>query len=210
MLINNTNIMNKQKFFVLTILTIFCIGMTLGCATASHTYHKGGYTFTVSDKYYKNIQSAKKGDYSGDVSFKVKTNKYKTVKVPKYKNKKVTKYKWKYKTVTTCYDYYDGYGNLINYKNGKSISKDLKNGWKYYSSYTTNSKYGKDGKKVSYHCKLKKKVKYKTTKKVKSGYKKVKVPVYALGGVARGPAVKFYAIGHGVNQIANDGTYYYL
>lgn len=164
----------NNKTLLIFILTIFCIGMTMGSATASHTYHKGGYTFTVSDNQYKKIQEVKKGNFK-DVNYYIKTKHTKTVKVPKYKNKKVTKYKWKHKKVV--YEYITWYpykgvkvSNLKDYYN---------NGWKKYSSGSNTLKNNKKYGAYNYVL-LKKKVPYTTTVKVKNGYKNVRCPVYAL------------------------------
>lgn len=74
--------MNKKTMLIIIILAIFCVGMTLGSVSASHTYKRGGYTFKVSDKTYSKIKEAKKNK-DGLVPFKVKTNKHQTIKVPK-------------------------------------------------------------------------------------------------------------------------------
>ena len=168
-----------DKRFVIIFLIFFITGMTLGCVSASHTYTKGKYSFTVSDGQYNKIKSVKKNN-KGSVNYKIKTKYTVKAKVPTYKNKKVTKYKWKYKSVWTCSDYFDKYGNWLQYKDRTSISKYLNSGWKYHSSYVVKAKYGSDGSISKYHVKLKKKVPYTTTKKVKSGYKTVKMPVYAV------------------------------
>ncbi len=164
--------MNKEKLVVLSILAIFCVGMTMGSAVAGHTYHEGDYTFTLSNTQYKQIKNHK-------VHYVyVKTSSYKTIKVPKYKTKKVTKYKWKYKTVKT--EAFKPY----TYKTVKlnSLGKYYKNGWKKhstgYKSYKNQKKY------LGYnYVVLKKKVSYKVNKKVKVGTKNIKVPVEAMVGI---------------------------
>lgn len=164
--------MNKKKIVVLVVLTIFCVGMIMGSASASHTFKIGKYKGKISDKKYKQLKTAnKKGKYKRIV---VKTGKYKTHKIAKYKKKKVTKYKWKYKKVlsfksvtssdwtdTTYYDY--------------DLDKYFDAGWDIYGWTDTESD---DGRIFKSYAKLKKKVKYTTTKKVKIGTKKVKAPVY--------------------------------
>lgn len=53
--------MNKKKLIILIlIITIFTIAMTLSPATASHTFKKGKYKVTVSDKTYKKIKNGQK------------------------------------------------------------------------------------------------------------------------------------------------------
>ena len=48
--------MDNKKILVLIILSIFCVGMVMGAASASHTFKKGKYKCTVSDKQYKKIK----------------------------------------------------------------------------------------------------------------------------------------------------------
>lgn len=90
--------MNKRKLLILAILAIFCVGMVMGAASASHTYHKKGFKFKVSNSQYKKIKYVKKHSHASPskmakhkVFFKVKTNKvyvyksgYKTVRKPVY------------------------------------------------------------------------------------------------------------------------------
>ena len=117
--------MDKKKMLVLIILCIFCIGMVMGSASASHTYKKGKYKFKVSDNQYKKIQNVKKHKYDKDydgVNFQVKTGKTvkKTVKKTNYKKKKVYYRSWESKT----YNIHKR-ANLKNYYN---------NGWKKVKS----------------------------------------------------------------------------
>lgn len=141
--------------------------MTMGSIAAGHTYHKGKYSFTISDSQYKKIKHCKETGEPMD-GMVIKTKYKKTVKVPKYKNKKVTKYKWKYKKVKVW-----RYDNIWgDYKSYKLPSKYRS--WKYVGDDTKESSNGQYS--YGYHI-FKKKVKYKTTKKVKSGFKKVKLPI---------------------------------
>lgn len=107
--------MNYRRIAIVLVLLIFVVGMTMGAASASHTYHKKGYKFTVSNSQYKKIKYVKKHKYDSPkkmskhkVFFKVKTNKF-------YKNKRV------YATIEThrsgcyyvTYDFYvNGYGYI--------------------------------------------------------------------------------------------------
>ena len=116
-----TILADKKKAIVILVLIIFCTGMTMGCVCAGHTYHKKGYTFTVSDNQYKKIQYVKKHKYDSPnkmknhkVWFKVKTGKYKTVKVGSKKVKKpiyasIETHKGDYYYVTDDF-YVNGYG----------------------------------------------------------------------------------------------------
>ncbi|WP_296866353.1 hypothetical protein [uncultured Methanobrevibacter sp.] len=166
--------MNKKLLILFLVFFIVC--MTIGSVSASHTYHKGKYSFTVSDSQYKKIKHCKNtGEPMNGMVIKTKYKK--TVKVPKYKNKKVTKTKWKSKKMLVWKDYYDGYGNWLKGKSCGNPGKYLNHGWKYKSSVTKTGKYGHDGNVVKYYNIFKKKVKYKTTKKVQTGYKKVKLPI---------------------------------
>ena len=160
--------MDKKKILIILVLSIFVVGMVMGAASASHTFKKGKYKVTVSDKTYKQI---KKGDKV--VVKKVGTKK---VKVQKYKTKKVTKYKWKYKNVVTFKtvynsDFSDCTYHDYNYKHNQYV----KNGWTYYGYKITKSANGRTVKTID---KFKKKVKVTETKKVKNGYKTVKKPLY--------------------------------
>ena len=84
--------MNRKKILVLSILVIFCIGMTLGATSASHTFKIGKYKGTISDKQYNKLQTAKKKGKEKLVYGKSKQ--YKTYKIPKFdKNGKKIGYK---------------------------------------------------------------------------------------------------------------------
>ena len=159
----------NRKWLVL-FLAFFIVGMTMGCVSASHTYHKGKYSFTVSDSQYKKIQHCKNTGEPMD-GMVIKTKYKKTVKVPKYKNKKVIKTKWKHKYVLTDKSYYKN--GKYHSKHYNTVDKYYKKGWKF-DSYASekNSKGGYND-----YAYVKKKVKYTTTKKVKTGYKKVKLPI---------------------------------
>lgn len=49
--------MNKK--LLILFLVFFIVGMAMGSVSASHTYHKGKYSFTVSDSQYKKIKHCK-------------------------------------------------------------------------------------------------------------------------------------------------------
>lgn len=157
--------MNKKLLVIF--LALFIVGMTMGCISASHTYHKGKYSFTVSDSQYKKIKHCKETGEPMD-GMVIKTKYKKTVKVPKYKNKKVTKHKWKYKKVKV-WRYDNVWGDYKSYKLPSKYRS-----WKYVGDKTKTSSNGQYS--YGYHV-FKKKVSYKTTKKVQSGYKKVKLPI---------------------------------
>ena len=169
----------NNKRIIFFILIIFIVGMLCGGVSASHTYHKGKYTFKVTDKQYDRIQYVKKHKHDEnlkkDASFKIKLKKKVTVKIPVYKNKKVKKTKWQYKYIKT-YHYNQ---NNYDYRTYSIPLKYYKSPWKYDGGYHTTY----DGFAI-----FKKKVKYYDTVKVKSGYKKVKMNVYAI--------VSTYAGGH--------------
>lgn len=162
--------MNKEKLTVLIILIIFSVGMTMGSLTATHTYHEGKYTFTLSNEDYSNLKNHKLKHTT------VKTNNYKTINVPKYKNKKVNKYKWKSETVKAWDDIYKFIDNdtvsVMHYE--YRIPSKYTSGWKFVDEYSKV----KNNKETGYYI-FKKKVKYTTTKKVKDGYKKEKFPINA-------------------------------
>jgi hypothetical protein len=158
--------MNK-KLIVVFVLLIFCTGMLLGSAAASHTYTRGGYSFTVSDSQYKKIQNVKNGK-SDSIEMYIKTKHKKTIKIQKYKNKKVTKTKWVKNYVKVWeHNYVRG-----TYKTYKVPSKY--NSWTYAGTYSKSTSTSDIGYKV-----FKKKVKYTTTVKVRNGYRNINAPVYA-------------------------------
>jgi hypothetical protein len=142
--------------------------MIMGAASASHTFKKGKYKVTVSDKTYNDLKKGKT-----TVVKKVGT---KIIKKPKYKTKKVTKTKWTYKRVLmskdvwssdwsdyTSYDYHYRYDYFTNH------------GWKWYGTKSVDSN---NGHVYKCYYKFKKKVKVTEKKKVKTGYKTIKKPVY--------------------------------
>ena len=110
--------MNNKRAIILLILSIFVIGMVMGAASASHTFKKGKYKCTVSDKEYKKI---KKGY---EVTKKVGT-------------KKVTK--WTTKKMKTYESWVDKNGVLYKSKSWNPYAKwgynikYVKSVWKYYS-----------------------------------------------------------------------------
>ena len=112
--------MNSKRLLVLLILAIFCVGMVMGCASASHTFHKGKYKITVSNKQYKKL---KKIDGYG-ISKKVGTKKTK---------------KWVTKKVKTYESWVDSDGYLYKskswdpYKKLGYKAKYVKSVWRYYS-----------------------------------------------------------------------------
>ena len=96
--------MNSKRLLVLLILAIFCVGMVMGCASASHTFHKGKYKVTVSDKTYNKIKKGKK----------ILIKKVGTKKVKKWKTKKM-------KTFETWLD--SAHSQILSvYCNGSSAS----------------------------------------------------------------------------------------
>lgn len=180
--------MDKEKITVIIILTIFCIGMTMGFAAAGHTYKKSKWSATVSDNQYSKIQHIKKNGLNSEElassklpNFKVKTKQKYSYKNPVYKNKKVTKYKWQTKTVKAWDDNYEFVDNdTVRVEHYEYRIPSKYNDWKFVKEYSKSS----DQKESGYYV-FKKKVKYTTTKKVKSGYETVKVPVYAKFGTSK-------------------------
>lgn len=71
--------MNYKKIILLLILTIFITGMIIGATSASHTFKKGKYKVTISDKKYNKLKKNFK-DYHKKVGTK-KTKKWVTKKV---------------------------------------------------------------------------------------------------------------------------------
>ena len=108
----------KKKMVLLIVLSIFIVGMVMGAASASHTFKKGKYKCTVSNKEYNKI---KKGI---EVTKKVGT-------------KKVTK--WKTKKMKTYESWVDSNGVLYKSKSWNPYKKFgynaryVKSVWRYYS-----------------------------------------------------------------------------
>ena len=177
--INMGLIIMKRKLLLLTLLSIFILGMILTPVTASHTIKVGKYKVKISDNKYAQLKKVYHGKAAVNFqSYHIKTKYHKKIKVPIYKNKKINKYKWKYTTILRSKAvYYNKNSNYTNYdyENTANKYKD----WDMYGSYDINNDYNW-GWISKHYWKLKKKVKYgTTTKKVKSGrYKTIKKPIY--------------------------------
>ena len=100
--------MNLKKLVIITLISLFALGVLCGTASASHTFHKGKYKLTVTDKQYKKLKTIDRYEVFKKVGYKTKTiYKYKCVKVARikiYKDKKFSIKKYadpykKYKTV---------------------------------------------------------------------------------------------------------------
>ena len=110
--------MKYKKMIIILVLLIFTVGMIMGAASAGHTFKKGKYKCTVSNKEYNKI---KKG---WEVTKKVGT-------------KKVTK--WKTKKMKTYESWCDSDGLIYKskywnpYKKFGYNAKYVKSVWKYYS-----------------------------------------------------------------------------
>ena len=139
--------MNMKKLLIISIIAIFMIGIMAGSVDAAHTFHKGKYKLTVTNKQYKKLTNGIADGY--EVSKKVgfrwkKVYKYKTVKVGKIRS------------------YYNNRDKLLgskviknNYKKGKVIYQTSKFGKKHY----TNTGYYQDWifyKKIRYYKGVKK------------------------------------------------------
>ena len=100
--------MNFKKIVILTLISLFAIGVLAGSVSASHTFKKGSYKMTVTDKQYKKLKTVDYYEVFKKVGYKTKTvYKYKWVKVSRvkiYKDNKCSVKKYadpykKYKTV---------------------------------------------------------------------------------------------------------------
>ena len=128
--------MNKKRMIILIILCIFTVGMIMGAASASHTFHKGKYKLTVSNNQYKKLK--KTDQYM--VSKKVGT---------------VKKTKWVTKKMKIYETWLDSNGNLI-----KSKSWNPYNKFGYKAKYVKSiTKYYVDGEITWGYYKVPKKVK---------------------------------------------------
>jgi len=158
--------MTHKKMIIITILTIFIIGMCLSPVTASHTFKVGKYKATVSDKQYKKLKKVSKNE---DDYYSVSVKTKNTYKVKKYKYKTVTKKKWKYKTVLdnkfVYYSASDGGG--CDYYDYHTMSKYTKKGWTWYGSYYKDYNYDDGSSVTKYFYKFKKKVPVKVKVKTK-------------------------------------------
>ena len=121
--------MNKKKLLVIAILCIFCVGMAIGSASASHTFHKGKYKITVSDNQYKKLKKIDGYGVSKKVGT-VKKTKWVTKKVKTYEtwiNSKGVLYK------TKSWNPYAKLGYKAKYV--KSVTKYYSDGditWSYF------------------------------------------------------------------------------
>lgn len=129
--------MQHKKFMIILILLIFTTGMIMGTASASHTYKKGKYKCTISNKEY----------------YQMKQGKVITKKVG-------YKYKWKTKKMKTYESWYDSNGNLYKskswspYKKWGYNIKYIKSVWRYYDDGSICWEYYKVGKKVKAYMHL--------------------------------------------------------
>lgn len=152
--------MTHKKMIIITILTIFIIGMCLSPVTASHTFQVGKYKATVSDKQYKKLKKASKNE---DDYYSVSVKTKNTYKFKKYKYKTITKKKWKYKKVLEYKDVWSSdWSDYTTYE--YNVNKYWKNGWTWYGSTTTDEDNGHVHK---YFSKFKKKVPVKVKVKTK-------------------------------------------
>ena len=112
----------KKKILLLIILSIFIVGMVMGAASASHTFKKGKYKITISNKEYNLIKKDKRYTHTHKW-----TGKYKKVKT------------WKTKKMKTYESWIDSDGYLYKskswdpYKKFGYNAKYVKSVWKYYS-----------------------------------------------------------------------------
>ncbi len=113
--------MKFKRMVLLLVLLVFISGMLLAPASASHTFKKGKYKVTISNKEYNIIKKDK------HITHTIKwTGKY----------KKVTT--WKTKKMKTYESWIDSNGNLYKskywdpYKKFGYKAKYVKSVWKYY------------------------------------------------------------------------------
>lgn len=82
--------MNMKKIALITLIAIFAVGILCGAAEASHTFKKGGYKMTVSNKQYnkmKKINDARAYSVTKKVGTKIKkVYQYKTVKTETFRS----------------------------------------------------------------------------------------------------------------------------
>lgn len=82
--------MKLKKIIIITLITLFALGILCGAAEASHTFKKGGYKMKVTDKQYNKLK--KSSPYSGyhiqkKVGTKTKnTYNYKTVRTETFRS----------------------------------------------------------------------------------------------------------------------------
>lgn len=50
--------MNFKKIIIITLISLFAIGIMMSAAEASHTFKKGGYKMKVTDKQYKKLKKS--------------------------------------------------------------------------------------------------------------------------------------------------------
>lgn len=121
--------MNKKKILIIAVLCIFCVGMVMGPVSASHTFYKGKYKITVSNKQYKKLKKVDGYAVSKKVGT-VKKTVWVTKKVKTYEswiNSKGELYKSK------SWNPYEKVG--YNAKYVKSVTKHYSDGditWDYF------------------------------------------------------------------------------
>ena len=76
----------KRKILLITLLSIFVLGICINGVAASHTFKAGKYKIKITDKQYKKLKKATHGSYYGVTK---KTGKYYTVKTGSKKGKKI-------------------------------------------------------------------------------------------------------------------------
>ena len=132
--------MNIKKIMIITLISLFALGILCGTASATHTFHKGKYKMTVTDKQYQKLKTVdyyevfKKVGYKKKVTYGTKTVKlgyikghynkkgkllYNTVK--KYRNGKSTSFKIGQRKYNR-----NGYTVKITYYGTKKVKKVTK------------------------------------------------------------------------------------
>ena len=132
--------MKREKWIILLVLCIFIIGISVGSATASHTFKASGCKYKMSTKTYNKMKhNAKKEADKMSKTLGHKTSAYdsKFVKATKYKK------------------VYIASNGKLNKKYVKKTIKMAKKGWKYVKTVGK----GKTGyqlykKKVTMKCKV--------------------------------------------------------
>lgn len=135
--------MKYKKMIIILVLLIFTIGMTIGAASASHTFKDKGYKYKMSDsKYNKMKKNAKKHAKKMSKILGHPTSAYdsKHVKVSKTSKVWITK------------------NGKLNKKYPKQTLNKAKKGWKYIktvgkgkTAYQIYKKYAHMNCKVEYY-----------------------------------------------------------
>ena len=136
--------MNLKKLLIIAFVSLFAVGIMLGSVEASHTFKRGGYKATFSNKEYNKVKNDPENMYYSVKQVKKGTKKYwyKTDKLNTYREyyDKNGKYKgWKY-FIHTHHLYENKYCDAVVKEWQKTVKHKNSDG-SYYVDYIDYEKY---------------------------------------------------------------------